>query len=60
MERKKLSYLALVLTIIYGGLFAVVSDGSRTPYAAIGGIIVAIAWVSVGVLGKDDETPRST
>lgn len=60
MERKKLSYIALVLTIIYGGLFAVIPDDNRTGYAAIGAIIVAIAWVTVGVLGKDDDTSRNT
>lgn len=56
MERKKLSYIALILTIIYGGLFAVIPDANRTPYAVIGAIVVAIAWVSVGMLGKDEET----
>lgn len=56
MERKKLAYAALVLTIIYGGLFAVIGDDARTTYAAIGAIVVAIAWVSVGILGKDEPT----
>ncbi|USQ80257.1 hypothetical protein [Ornithinimicrobium faecis] len=59
MERKKLSYIALVLTIIYGGLFAVIGDDNRTTYAAIGAIVVAIAWVSVGVLGRDDTDSPS-
>lgn len=59
MERKKLSYIALVLTIIYGGLFAVIGSDNRTTYASIGAIVVAIAWVSVGILGKDD-TPSNT
>lgn len=54
MERKKLTYIALVLSIIYGGLFAVISSDNRGTYAAIGAIIVAIAWVSVGLLGRDD------
>ncbi|NLG21909.1 MAG: hypothetical protein GX555_10850 [Actinomycetales bacterium] len=53
MDRKMLAYVALVLTIIYGGLFAVIGEDSRGTYAALGGIVVAIAWVSVGVLGKD-------
>lgn len=56
MERKKLAYVALVLTIIYGGLFAVIGGDARTTYAAIGAIVVAIAWVSVGMLGKDEPT----
>ncbi len=55
MERQKLSYIALVITIIYGGLFAVIPDGSRGTYAIIGGIVVALAWVSVGYLGKSSD-----
>lgn len=57
MERQKLAYLALVLTIIYGGLFAIIGDGARTTYAAIGAIVVSIAWISVGMLGKDGNDP---
>lgn len=59
MERQKLAYVALVLTIIYGMLFAVIGEGARTTYAAIGGIIVAIAWVTVGMLGKDEDDPAA-
>ncbi|MCK0112198.1 hypothetical protein MWU75_08620 [Ornithinimicrobium sp. F0845] len=55
MDRKYLAYIALVLSIIYGGLFAVIGEDARTGYAAIGGIVVGIAWVSVGVLGKDER-----
>lgn len=59
MERQKLAYLALVLTIIYGGLFAVIGEDARTTYAAIGGIIIGIAWISVGMLGKDEDDPAA-
>lgn len=58
MDRKKLAYGALILTIIYGGLFAVIGEDIRTTYAAVGAILVAIAWVSVGMLGKDEEVAR--
>lgn len=54
MERKTLAYIALVLSIVFGGLFAVIPEDSRTTYGAIGGIVVAIAWISVGMLGRDD------
>lgn len=54
MERRKLAYIALVLTILYGGLFPVIGDNIRTGYAAVGAIVIAIAWISVGALGKDD------
>lgn len=55
MDRQKLAYIALVITIIYGGLFAVIGEGQRTTYAAVGAIVVAIAWVSVGMLGRDND-----
>lgn len=55
MDRQKLAYIALVITIIYGGLFAVIGDSQRTTYAAVGAIVVAIAWVSVGMLGRDKD-----
>lgn len=59
MNRRTLSYIALIITIIYGGLFAVIGDDMRTGYAAIGAIVVAIAWISVGMLGRDeDPNPR--
>lgn len=57
MDRQKLAYIALVLTIIYGGLFAVIGADARAPYAAIGGLVVGLMWVSVGVLGKDKDDP---
>lgn len=60
METQKLAYIALLLTIIYGMLFAVIGEGARTTYGAIGGIVVAIAWVSVGMLGKDPDDDTET
>lgn len=53
MNRPTLAYIALVITILYGAGFALVGDGSRTVYAALGAAIVAIGWISVGMLGKD-------
>lgn len=55
MERRKLTYIALVLSIVYGGLFAVLPDGDKSAYAGIGAIVVAIAWISVGLLGRDES-----
>lgn len=57
MDRQKLAYLALVVTIIYGGLFAVIGEDIRTSYAVIGAIVVAISWITVGMLGKDKDDP---
>lgn len=58
MNRRTLSYIALIITVIYGGLFAVLGDDQRATYAVIGGIVVAIAWISVGMFGKDEDASR--
>ncbi|MFC3850805.1 hypothetical protein ACFORJ_11620 [Corynebacterium hansenii] len=53
MDRKILAFIALALTMLYGVGFAVI-DGTGT-YAVVGGIIVALAWVAVGVFGRGDD-----
>ena len=53
MNRHTLAYIALVITILYGAGFALVGDGSRNVYAALGAAIVTIVWISVGMLGQD-------
>lgn len=57
MNRKYLSFIALVISILYGVGFAVIGEDNRTTYAAIGAALVAIAWISVGMLGRDE--PRA-
>ncbi|MFV0532628.1 MAG: hypothetical protein ACK5MR_03120 [Cumulibacter sp.] len=52
ISRKTLSFVALVASMLYGVGFTVVDD--KATYAPIGGVIVAIAWVAVGVFGRDD------
>ena len=52
MERKYLSFIALAITILYGAGFAAL-DPTPNGYAAIGGAVVALAWIAVGVFGKD-------
>ncbi|MGC5626671.1 hypothetical protein ACPYO6_00310 [Georgenia sp. Z1344] len=54
MSRKTLAYIALVVSILFGAGF-IVFEESRGTYAIIGGAVVAIAWISVGYLGKPDE-----
>ena len=56
MDRKTLSFVAIVISILSGVGFAVF-DGSRSTYAVIGGAVVAIAWIAVGYFGKPDERP---
>ncbi len=53
MDAKILRFIALVISILYGAGFALVDD--TTPYAAIGGAVVAIAWIAVGMFGRSDE-----
>ncbi|GAA1482124.1 hypothetical protein GCM10009624_25640 [Gordonia sinesedis] len=53
MDRRTLAFIALAITMLYGVGFAVIDDA--VPYAPIGGVIVALAWVSVGVFGKDKD-----
>ncbi|WP_420114602.1 hypothetical protein [Pseudactinotalea sp.] len=52
MNRKYLSFIALAITILYGAGFAAL-DPTPNGYAAIGGAVVALGWISVGVFGKD-------
>ncbi|WP_208378993.1 hypothetical protein [Cumulibacter soli] len=53
ISRKTLSFVALVVSMLYGVGFTVVDD--KQTYAPIGGVIVAIAWIAVGVFGRDDR-----
>lgn len=58
MDRKNLAFVALVITILYGAGFAVIGSDNRTPYAAIGAAIIAIAWIAVGMFGRDEPDHR--
>lgn len=60
MNRRYLAFVALAITMLYGVSFAVV-DETPKGYAPIGGVVVALAWIAVGVFGRDDDqTPRDT
>lgn len=52
MDRRVLAFIALAVTMLFGAGFAVIDDGSRSTYAVIGGVIVALTWIAVGI-GKD-------
>ena len=58
MPARTLSFIALALSMLYGALFVVVPDGSRGSYAVIGGVVVALAWISVGYFGRNDRSDR--
>jgi hypothetical protein len=57
MDRRHLSFIALAITMLYGVSFAVF-DETPKGYAAIGGVVVALAWIAVGVFGRDDQHRR--
>jgi hypothetical protein len=58
MNRRHLAFIALAITMIYGASFALFDEVPQ-GYAAIGGVLVALAWISVGVFGRDvDGRPR--
>lgn len=51
MDHKTLSFIALAITMLYGVGFAVVDD--KSVYAPVGGVIVALAWIAVGMFSRD-------
>ena len=58
MNRRYLSFIALAITILYGAGFAAF-DPRPDAYAAVGGAVVALAWIAVGMLGKDEPEPNA-
>ncbi len=57
MNRNVLSFIALAITICYGAGFAAFRGDVPAPYAALGGALVALAWIAVGVFGRDKASP---
>ena len=55
MGKNTWAIAALLLTMLYGALFAVIGEDIRTPYAVIGGVLVAAAWILVGVTRSRGE-----
>ena len=57
MDRRTVSFIALALSMLYGIGFAVI-DGDKGHYAIIGGVVLAIAWMAVGLVGRrESERP---
>lgn len=52
VDRRILTFIALAVSLFYGVGFAVIDDTSK--YAPIGAVVVAVAWIAVGMLGRDD------
>jgi hypothetical protein len=57
MDRRYLSFIALAITMLYGASFALF-DQTPQGYAAVGGVVVALAWIAVGVFGRNTSHPR--
>lgn len=59
MSRRTLAFIALAISMLYGAGFAAFRP-APAAYATIGGVIVALAWISVGMFGKEDPTQSSS
>lgn len=57
MDRRILIFIALAVSMLYGAGFSVVDDPAG-GYAQIGGVVVALGWIAVGVLGRDRSSAR--
>lgn len=59
MNRNTLSFLALAVSMLVGAGFVAVPDAARSGYAAIGGVVVALAWIASGRFGRREHAlPR--
>lgn len=58
MNRRTLVFIALAVTMLYGAGFAAFSPVPG-GYAAIGGVVIALIWMSVGMFGKPETEPGS-
>lgn len=58
MNRKTLAFIALAVSMLFGAGFAAFGSDRPSWYAPLGGVIVALTWIAVGYLGRDDEAPR--
>lgn len=56
MDRKVLSFIALAITMLYGVAVGVLDQ--RETVAPIGAVVVALAWIAVGMFGKDTREDR--
>ncbi len=54
MNRRYLSFAALAITLLTGRASRS-STAAPEGYAAIGGVVVALAWIAVGVFGRDTD-----
>lgn len=56
MDRKKIAAGLLVLSMIYGGVLAVLGlleSGAVSVVALVGAVVLGIGWVLLGVLSRD-------
>lgn len=48
-----LIFIALAVSVAYGGAVALI-EGDRQTVAIAGGIVVALAWLAVALVGERD------
>jgi len=53
MDRRILTFIALALSMLYGAGFAALDDPGQA-YAALGAVVVALAWIAVGMFGREE------
>ncbi|WP_194928736.1 hypothetical protein [Pseudactinotalea sp. HY158] len=56
MSRRILAFIALAISILYGAGFTLFRDVDGYP--AVGGAIVALAWIATGMFGRSDDDSR--
>lgn len=55
MDRKILTFITLALSMLYGISVGVFAD-ARGWLAPLGAVVVALAWIAVGMFGKSDKS----
>lgn len=59
MNRNVLVVIALSITVLIGAGYGAFGGHVPTAYPAITGPLVGLAWVAVGMFGRDDCSRRS-
>lgn len=57
MPRRVLVFIALAASMLYGVVVGTTDFGDSV--APVGGVVVALLWISVGLFGRDDGSGRN-
>ncbi len=50
MDQRTLTFIALAISLLYGAAVAITRDST---VAIAGAVVVALAWIAVGMLSRD-------